>query len=380
MMTDKIVKVLQITGALVLWFAASMSLTAANKYLFDTMGFHYPILVTFIHTGFMSVMASMILIICPCGSDYPVVETRKYFCYIVPIATCAVTEIALSNEAYTMVSISVMTVIKSCILVVTYLVALCMGLERFRCTIFCLVCWILGAISLTVPEMEVHSFWGVVYLMIAVFLASLRWVLVHRELKVDRHSPLQLMLLTQPIGALLLAGPAFFIDVGPLSQDFDLFVDRQRQFYVVLMVTGCILLAFLLIFAEYRLVGLTSSTSLAVAGTGKEILTIFMSIEAFKERINLAAGFGIGLSIIGILLYIFERSRLAAIEEEQRPAPPTGLSPSRCRPTPIGKETLGGWREEIGALPPPARTMKQPSKPADDGRKMKIASAAPAPR
>lgn len=61
--------------ALLTWYCSSLGITALNKYLFDTLQFNYPLLVTFVH--FTSVAAFLYIVrfaqtvcVCVCAAKY----------------------------------------------------------------------------------------------------------------------------------------------------------------------------------------------------------------------------------------------------------------------------------------------------------------------
>lgn len=230
-------------------------------------------------------------------------------------------EIALCNEAYKMIAISTMTVIKSALSTVTYLVAIAFGLEKFNINLLFICLFILASISLTVPSMEVYNIVGVYIVCIAVVLGAIRWCLVQKSFSLlhNRLTTSQLLLLTQPFASLTLLTPSLIRDLPRLSNDNDFFDDSTKQLSVAIIMVSCVLLAYLLMMAEYRIIYLTSGTSLTIAGLGKEVFTIIMSMIVFHEKLSINVAGGVGLSIVGIGLYIWERQRILAKEALEVP-------------------------------------------------------------
>eukprot|EP01069_Polyplicarium_translucidae_P001446 Polyplicarium_translucidae@DN1664_c0_g1_i1.p1 len=309
------------------WYISSISITACNKYLFDSLDFAYPVLVTFIHFAFMSILLRMGFSSLSFFPDLPFVEVGHYLRFVLPIALCSAGEIALTNLSYTMVSISVITVLKSSLVVVTYLFAIVLGLEKFCLRLMGVVMFIVASISVTVPGMEIDNALGLVLLGVAVLCAACRWVFVHHQLQHDQYLPVQLMLLTQPLATIFLAPFAVGVDMrrlilGPPMETANVHV-------AVILVTASIFLGFFLMLAEYNLVRVTSSVSLTVAGVGKEVATVTMSALAFSEQLPARTIAGIGCSIAGILLYSWLRLRALGPKESchhQRPIGSAGLS------------------------------------------------------
>lgn len=295
--------VITIIGSVLLWYAASISIMALNKWLFDKLKFTYPLLVTFIHFTVTSLVLQ-VLFSCRCnfGSSISQVTGANYFKYILPIALFAASEVALSNFAYSQVSLSLMTVMKSSAAVLTYLFSVYFGLERFSYKLLLVVLFIMTSISCAVPGLEIKSSLGVAGLGVAVSLGALRWVIVHHQLQNHQLTPLQLMLLTQPLSSLFIACPAIFYDVRVLVTEA-VTSEVPELLAAVRLICCTVFLAFLVVFSEYNLVRITSSVTLTVAGIGKEIAVIFMSIFLFEERFGLVPSLGILSSIIGILIY-----------------------------------------------------------------------------
>eukprot|EP00917_Polyrhabdina_sp_WS-2016_P018996 GHVP01040794.1.p1 GENE.GHVP01040794.1~~GHVP01040794.1.p1 ORF type:complete len:293 (+),score=24.48 GHVP01040794.1:82-960(+) len=285
--------VVRIGLSVLFWYASSMSITALNKYLFDVLGINIPLLVTFVHFTFMTVLVRVGFSVLPFFPPFPEIDTKDYFKFIVPISLLGAMEIGLSNVSYRMVSLSVMTVIKSSLVVVTYIFAVAFGVEKFSKRLLAIVLCICGAISLAVPGMEIKDPRGIVLLVIAVFGAGLRWVFIHQQLRSKHFTPIQLMLLTQPLASIFLAPFAVVIDMKMLVEQTLDNIDPPKVYSAVIIISTSVFLALFLILSEYNLVNVTSSVSLTVAGVGKEAATIAMSHFAFQETFKPRAIVGI---------------------------------------------------------------------------------------
>eukprot|EP01053_Blabericola_migrator_P003403 Blabericola_migrator_1__3402@NODE_1_length_33786_cov_123_788665_g0_i0_p22_GENE_NODE_1_length_33786_cov_123_788665_g0_i0NODE_1_length_33786_cov_123_788665_g0_i0_p22_ORF_typecomplete_len201_score27_60TPT/PF03151_16/1_9e19UAA/PF08449_11/0_017_NODE_1_length_33786_cov_123_788665_g0_i01284013442 len=117
---------LRVLSMLVAWYTASLVLTACNKVLLDSLSFPYPLIVTTIHFAGVALIIRTMLITTgtnPLAALDYITYTRQ----ILPIALFTAIEIALSNQAYSMVSLSVMTVIKSTLVAATYITSIIAG-------------------------------------------------------------------------------------------------------------------------------------------------------------------------------------------------------------------------------------------------------------
>eukprot|EP00920_Eleutheroschizon_duboscqi_P042579 GHVT01101573.1.p1 GENE.GHVT01101573.1~~GHVT01101573.1.p1 ORF type:complete len:1026 (+),score=238.67 GHVT01101573.1:337-3414(+) len=114
--------------------------------------------------------------------EYPSVSKSYYFRRILPIAVMTALEISLSNAAYPLVSISVITVVKSTLVVFTYLLSVMWGIESFSFSLLFLLGLIVVSVVAGLPGMAIRSSFGIVLLLIAVVASACRWIFVHQHL------------------------------------------------------------------------------------------------------------------------------------------------------------------------------------------------------
>eukprot|EP01054_Gregarina_sp_Poly1_P011047 Gregarina_sp_Poly_1__11046@NODE_885_length_5840_cov_171_699290_g513_i1_p3_GENE_NODE_885_length_5840_cov_171_699290_g513_i1NODE_885_length_5840_cov_171_699290_g513_i1_p3_ORF_typecomplete_len205_score8_24TPT/PF03151_16/1_6e18UAA/PF08449_11/0_068EamA/PF00892_20/1_4_NODE_885_length_5840_cov_171_699290_g513_i151545768 len=117
-----------VISSLAAWYTASLILTACNKILLDSLSFPYPLIVTFVHFSGVALLIRMLLVAVG-GTPLVALDFHTYILQILPIALCTAIEISLSNQAYSMVSLSVMTVIKSTLVAATYIVSIIAGMR-----------------------------------------------------------------------------------------------------------------------------------------------------------------------------------------------------------------------------------------------------------
>eukprot|EP00922_Rhytidocystis_sp_ex-Travisia-forbesii_P016762 GHVS01025047.1.p1 GENE.GHVS01025047.1~~GHVS01025047.1.p1 ORF type:complete len:252 (+),score=36.00 GHVS01025047.1:189-944(+) len=123
------VTVCNVVGAVLWWYFTSITMTFVNKYLFGlhTLHFNYQLLVTFAHFGFMSILLLMGFYSSRWFPPMPHITISRYCRFIVPISFFTAVDVALGNEAYSLVGVSTMTVIKSSVVVFTYLLSVLSG-------------------------------------------------------------------------------------------------------------------------------------------------------------------------------------------------------------------------------------------------------------
>ncbi|EZG67242.1 triose-phosphate transporter family protein [Gregarina niphandrodes] len=236
-----------------------------------------------------------------------------------------------------MVSLSVLTVVKSTLVVATYIVSIIFELERFNLRLALILTWIITSVCMCLPGMHMRSGFGVLILAMAVIGASLRWVLIHLQIQRFRTPKGQLIALTQPLAALCLV-PAVVVYDGPsmLSSFYEghgslisipehgsswavamnhFLRSADRVMLISALLALATVLVTILLFLEFQVVEDSSSLSLVVAGTGKECLTVGMGLIIFRERLPLRSWIGLGSSVLGILAYAHTR---ALMENEQK--------------------------------------------------------------
>ncbi len=283
---------------------------SSNKVLFDLLNIQIPLLATFVHFSITAFALVIIRARWPDLIPQTSISRSEYFRWILPVAITTALDVGLSNMAYSHLPVSIMTVLKSSSVVCIYTTGVIWGIEKFRWPVG-LVCAVIAAsIALATPGTAGESLSdskfvaGVIMVCVAVISLSIRWVLVQTLTK--RYSPLQLLYLIQPLSALVLLP---FAAVLEINSSLFRTLGSSSVWLPILLVFGSALVAMCLLLTEYRIVDMTSSLTLSIAGIGKEILTLLLSMVLFGELLSLRQTIAISISIIGILLYAILRSR-----------------------------------------------------------------------
>lgn len=302
-----------------IWYASSISLTAANKHLFSIMGFNYPFFVTFAHftiiAGVLHIAFSSSIY---CFNKFGIIPTRptishnNFFKVFLPIGFLTAAEISLTNAAFAFATISLITVIKSTLVMVTYILSVAIGLEKLRIRLLLTVLGIVASVIATVPSLEITSWFGVLVTCLAVLCAAARWVVIHLQFTAKDYTPLQFLLLTQPLASLCLIPGVVIVDLRRLIAFQAATSDPQLLLAAAYIIIASVILAFLVINAEFQLVHATSSVTLTVIGVGKELATITMSCIVFREKMGILPACGILTSVCGIVLYSILRYRISS--------------------------------------------------------------------
>lgn len=328
------------------WYVVSLLITACNKILLDALAFPYPLFVTFVHLAGVALLARSAMLLVYGSESVVSVEPCVYVASILPVAFASAMEIALTNEAYRLISLSLITVLKSTLVATTYVGSIIAGFEKASLKLSLVIVWIIASIALSVPgflrpdsgsdsgsgsgsglgggaeirdsrvgggaggigghadpnaggqggvggfagqslpsESSSGNFvTGTIILMMSIVCASVRWVLVHKQLKSSGYTSLSLISLIQPLAALCLFPAVLILDVPPLVHNMALeTIGADRQLAIMILLFAAVLLVCLLLFIEFKLIEVTSSLTLTVAGVGKECCTIIMSIVRLSD-------------------------------------------------------------------------------------------------
>ena len=292
------------------WYISSSLLTASNKVLFDLLNIQIPLLVTFIHFAITCFVLVFIKWKFPSVIGTVQVSRADFVRWVVPVAACTAGDVGLSNMAYSRLPISVMTVLKSSAPVCIYTAGVLSGIERFqwRTSLVCLV--IAVSIAVSVPDSPSEQnmpngadyVGGIVMVAIAVVCLSIRWVFVQTLTR--RYSPMQLVYLIQPTSAIVLLPFALIIDC---DSSLGYMIENRSLLLPCLLIFGSAFAALALLLFEYKIVHATTSLTLSIAGIGKEVLTLSLSVILLSESVSLRQAIAISVSIVGIFTYAMMR-------------------------------------------------------------------------
>lgn len=165
---------------------------------------------------------------------------------------------------------------------------------------------------------------GVAFVLVAALCSGLRWAVMQKLMQFRTPSgsaepkraptsapaalpPLVVMMRTAPFGVALLLPLALVVELGEAraycqgSEDGGSTVARLLALAALLCGGG--LLAFVMLLCELRVVQLASGMTLSVAGVLKEVVTVLASVVLFGDSVTEYKAAGLGLCVVGILVY-----------------------------------------------------------------------------
>jgi len=315
---------LELVGLLSLWFAPSIGLTLLNKWMFNEFhgGFAFPLSATLTHmtcNSLVSFSAMKILQIPEPGFTW-----RTYFTSVVPIGFFTVLDIGCSNLAFLLLSVSLITIVKSASPFFILIFGFLLGLEKVRLGLIAVILCICGGTALatshTLEADGADVSLGVCLVLLSCVSAGARWAMTQLMLQsgMEKMSPLTCLRYTAPVCAICLVPVVILRELPDLSQSMFVTNPAWTLQTAGLLLCG-VMLSFTLVIAEYAIIARFSAVTMTLSGVIKELFTIFLGTLIYHDTVSVRGWVGAFIIIIGVLFY----SRLKWLqrqEEEQEKA------------------------------------------------------------
>jgi len=294
------------------WYTLSLLFVLMNKWIVAEWkrDLKLPVLMSTIHMIVKGIVAGLIMY---CGPKCaPQVATnvlgasdltlREFLTKsIVTIGICTGIDIGFSNWSFVFITVSSYTILKSGMLLLTFIFSVALGLEK------CGLCLLSSCIAITAgiamasygdPDFDIR---GCVLLIVAMLAGAGRWVATQWLVKDDddgESKTVRFVALISPSGALALLPLALILEgraaVSMSSEDAGSFA---------LVALGGGLLSFALVSVEIYLCTITSAMSLSVFGVTKSMIQIFLGALIFHDRLTPSNITGIAVTTVGVLWY-----------------------------------------------------------------------------
>jgi len=323
-----------VTGGYMLgYFTVSIMTNIYTTFLFNKRQYHFPfpLLAGSAFDVIQTALASIGLVFVMKDIRAPIrvyenITKKKYFTTIVPCAIASTLDIALSNCSLKHISLSMYTMVKSSAPIFVMLSSFIFGLEKPNLQLILIITIIALGTILTVRDEFKFNLYGILLCFAAALSSGIRWSLtqiiieynISHEAMRGEENQRQRDMTTGPIHTIFFLSPIIAIVLGMLSLVFDGFnsIIHSEHFsnslsigitLSLFMIGGII--TFVLILAEYKVVEDTSVLTFSISGIIKELLIIGLSVAIFKDNITFMNYLGATLSIFGILIYHYHRTR-----------------------------------------------------------------------
>jgi|EP01043_Picozoa_sp_COSAG02_P033573 solute carrier family 35 protein C2 len=277
---------------------------------------------TFFHMTLKGVIAWLVIKVAKL--PVPAVSWRDFWLQACPIGASTGLDIACSNISFMYVTVTFATMVKPCGLLWTCALAIAMRLEESSTRLLMVIGCIFSGVFLAGFGETSFSPVGFVFVMLSTLFSAVRWVftqvMLTSSLKADavdskdRHEaglftsgPVVLLLMISPSASISLIPLIFYTGEASLVLTFLQEEDTPTVLWSAAAVCLAALMAFFLLLFELYIVALSSSLSLNVIGTFKEMVTIAAGVLLFGDQINGINGLGVVVTVVGIGAYNHHR-------------------------------------------------------------------------
>jgi len=287
--------------ALALWYATNIFTVILNKYLFQNIGFVFPLTLTAIHM-FLSTLGSLIVLKVFHVVPFIAVGRDKLISHVLPLAVVFCVNIILGNVSLRFIPVSFMQTVKSSVPAFTVaLQALVLGQESSRATYISLIP-VVGGVALasfTEVNFEITGFVAALVASLTTGIQSVvSGILLGGNLKLDSMNLLYYM---APVSLILIFPIAYVMEYdGLMNYDFDQYGGLNFVAFN-LIISGVV--AYLLNLCVFFAIKSTNPLTFTVFGNLKVVVVIIISVAIFRNEINAWNGFGCFIAIAGIIWY-----------------------------------------------------------------------------
>lgn len=293
-----------------MYIATSSCLIAFNKYLMHEDRFPYAVTLVMLHMMFAATMSWTLYFARP--SMFPsmtdpdrkvTIDANLMFSRLLPIAVLFTGQLCLSNHAYLHSSVAFLQMMKEANLVLVYVLSLFVMLESFKWRSVAILCFIIGATSMTIVG-EVNFSWtgffvqGSSQLFETAKIVLQALVLSEAGRKLDAMS---YVLLVTPLCAcvLLCVQVVLYFTFPHLS--FAGAWPHFEAWWMYLIPNA--LLAFSVNVVIAFFIKNSSAVAFILAGIVKDVMIVSVGTVVFHEHVAMIQVIGFGLQLIGILVW-----------------------------------------------------------------------------
>lgn len=248
---------------------------------------------------------------------------------VVPNGVSTGLDIGLSNYSLMLITLSFYTMCKSTTPVFLLSFAFIWGIERPSWSLAGVVSVICSGLVLLVAGETEFNMVGFLAVMTASMLAGFRWTVTQVLLQGDNHhgaagGPVNVLYSLTPVMSVTVLIMSLVVErlwvVLPGSPYFSSVASCALTF-AIMMLGGII--AFIMVWVEFKVIQETSALTFMVAGTFKELVTVFSAVVFLHEPFTAVNALGLVILIFGVILFNWTKYRKMKeqrISEESFPA------------------------------------------------------------
>lgn len=358
---EEYVRPVEVAAWVLLWYGVSVSMIMANRWLFhdwNSTGFQFPIVTTMIHMWLKVIVSRVVLYWCRCqGMPRPTTLGWSVFWKVVVIIGLATSgDIVLSNLSFTYATVTFYTIVKSGSLMWILIWALVFRFEKLSIQILGVVTVISSGLFLASYGQTDFSMAGLIMILGASCFSGLRWALVQvlQAVEPSCSNPMVVIYHIAPPSAVVMV-PMAVLEVIRKGDIASSRITTTAVVEVAVVIAGAGLFSFMLIFAEVKLLTMSSSLTMGVFGTLKEVVQIAMAVAIFDDRITWYKISGLALATLGSVAYKMAKGR------PQHGSREVGAEQMKSRQPTLGAGSLNGLEvtNGTGALLPYSAVSQQ---------------------
>ncbi|RFN49535.1 hypothetical protein FIE12Z_6231 [Fusarium flagelliforme] len=295
------------------WIFFSNITILFNKWLIDTAGFRYPIILTTWHLVFATIATQILARTTSLlDSRHAIPLSRRlYVRTILPIGVLYSASLVFSNIVYLYLSVSFIQMLKSTGPVFTLIASWVWGVAQPDSKTFGNVMIIVVGVAIaSFGEIE-FSMAGFIFQMCGTIAEAVRVVMIQVMLSAEglRMDPLVGLYYYAPVCTLMNFVVVAFSE-GPRFK----WEDAASAGYGMLFANAC--LAFALNIISVVLIGKTSGLVMTLSGILKSILLVAASVVIWGTHISLLQTLGYSIALMGLVLYSIGYEQLLNTWEE----------------------------------------------------------------
>ncbi|KAK9781907.1 hypothetical protein SCAR479_01778 [Seiridium cardinale] len=289
------------------WIFFSNLTIIFNKWLLDTAGFRYPIILTTIHLVTSTLLTQLLARFTPLLDSRHAIKLngRIYIRAILPIGILYTVSLLCSNLTYLYLSVPFIQMLKALAPVSTLFLSFFLGFDNPKLSKLWNVLIIAGGVLLSSLGEGSFNWIGFSFQMGGTVAESLRLLLIQgllskqgdgNILKGARMDPLVGLYYYAPVCAILNGMVALVFEMPKFDS-----ADLQRVGWTVLVLNG--LVAFMLNVASVFLIGRTSALAMNLTGILKSILLVVASMVIWNTPMTLLQAVGYLVTLVALFYY-----------------------------------------------------------------------------
>ncbi|KAF5842787.1 triose-phosphate transporter family-domain-containing protein [Dunaliella salina] len=286
---------------------------------------------------------------------------REYIHTIGPNGVTTGLDVGLSNLSLAYITMSFYTMCKSTVPVFLLLFAFIWRTERPSWALSGVVLIISIGLALLVMGETAFNGTGFVLVMVASCMSGFRFTLTQVFLQGHQEAgalggPLEMLELLTPVmcvTTLLISVASERLEVVlPGSPYFSSLEHTAITFGIISLGAA---LAFMMVWTEYKVIHHTSALTLIIAGTAKEIFSVFTAMLVFGDQLTTVNGLGLGIVICGVCLFNYHKytkNKEAAMRRAEKASDRVEMEPliiasSSGQPQSLGEQLGPGGNGDI---------------------------------